>query len=336
MKRTTDNHHMEAPIPVGLIGLGRHGNRYLQHLVQDETGGKLVSISRQHVKKGRQQAAEHGIQFFPDYHDLIADPTIQAVLVVAPTALHAKIALEAIRHRKPALIEKPLTLNSTEGRHIIDAAHQAGVPLMTGHTLRYEPVIQKIQEMSTALGPWQSLNATMHLEERSETIGRQEPSHGILLEFGIHLLDWVHMMMPEIPLTVSANMTRLSPNAPESQAEITLTTPSGLTCQLDIARVKSQRVTHIEIVGEKEKVRGDWTNGVMERYERDQRTAQEFVPTTPTIVLMLKSFFQALQTGQPMPIAGEEGLRAVELAEACHKAAQSGQSIHVPAAATRG
>ena len=326
---------MNTPIPVGLIGLGRHGSRYLRHLVQEETGGKLAGMSRQHVKKGHRQAAEHGIQFFPDYHDLIAAPTIQAVLVVAPTALHAQIALEAIKHRKPLLIEKPLTLNSTEGRRIVDAAHQAGVPLMTGHTLRYEPVIQKIQEMSTALGPWQSLNATMHLEERPETIGRQEPSHGTLLEFGIHLLDWVRMIMPKIPLTVSANMTRPSSNTPESQAEITLTTPSGLTCQLDVARVKSQRVTHIEIAGEKGKVRGDWTHGVIETYEKDQRTAQEFVPSTPTIVLMLKGFFQALQTGQSMPITGEEGLRAVELAEACHEAAQNGQTIHLPTTVAR-
>ncbi len=326
---------MNTPITVGLIGLGRHGSRYLRHLVEEETSGKLVGISRQHVDKGRQQAAEHGIQFFPDYRDLIADPAIQAVLIVAPAALHAQIALEAIRLRKPVLLEKPLTLNSTDGRHIVETAHQAGVPLMTGHTLRYERVIQKIKEMSTTLGPWQSLNATMHLEERPETIADQEPSHGILLEFGIHVLDWVCMMMPKTPLTVSANMTRLSSNAPESHTDITITTPSGLTCHLDIARVRSQRITHIEIAGEKGRVRGDWTNGMIETFEKEQRISQEFIPSTPTIVLMLNNFFQALRANQPVPITGEEGLRAVELAEACHQAAQSGRPIHCPAAITQ-
>ncbi len=327
---------MNTPIPVGLIGLGRHGSRYLRHLIEEETGGKLVGISREHVDKGRQQAAEHSIQFFADYRDLIAHPNVQAVLVVAPAILHAPIALEAISHRKPVLIEKPLALNSTEGTHIVEAAHQAGVPLMTGHTLRYEPVIQKIQEMGAALGPWQSLHATMHLEERPETTGGQEPSHGILLEFGIHLLDWVRMMMPNTALTVSANMTRLSSNTPESRAEITLTTPSDLTCQLDVARITTERVTYIEMLGKEKRIRGDWTNGILDTYKNNQRTAQEIVQSTSTIVLMLKDFFQALRTGQPMPITGEEGLRAVELAEACHEAAQSGQAIHVPTTATRG
>ncbi len=326
---------MNTPIPVGLIGLGRHGSRYLRHLVEEETGGKLVGISRQNVDKGRQQAAEHGIQFFSDYRDVIAAPAIHAVLVVAPVTSHAQIALEAIKHRKPVLIEKPLTMNSTEGTHIVETAQQAGVPLMTGHTLRYEPVIQKIREMNATIGPWQSINATMHLEERPKTAGGRELSHGILLEFGIHLLDWVRMMMPNTALTVSANITRLSSNTPESRAEITLTTPSGLTCQLDVARITTERVTYIEMLGKEKRIRGDWTNGVLETYKKDQRTAQEFVQSTSTIVLVLKDFFQALRTGRQVPITGEEGLRAVELAEACHEAAQSGQSIHVPVAATR-
>ena len=120
---------MNTLIPVGLIGLGRHGSRYLRHLVEEKTGGKLVAISRQQVDKGRQQALHHGIQFFPDYRDLVADPSIQAVLVVVPPALNTSIALEAIKHRKAVLLEKPLALNSTEGRQIVAAAKQTGVPL---------------------------------------------------------------------------------------------------------------------------------------------------------------------------------------------------------------
>ena len=66
---------MNTPIPVGLIGLGRHGSRYLRHLTEEKTGGQLVAISRQHEDEGRRQAALHRVQFFPDYRDLIADPT---------------------------------------------------------------------------------------------------------------------------------------------------------------------------------------------------------------------------------------------------------------------
>jgi len=318
---------LNAPIPVGLIGLGRHGSRYLRHLIEEETGGKLIAISRQQVDKGRQQAAHHGIQFFPDYRDLVADPAIQAVLVVAPPDLNISIALEAIKHGKAILLEKPLALNSREGRHIVEAANQAGVPLMTGHTLRYEPVIRKIHEVGSTLGHLQSLSGTMHLEERPEANRVQGTGHGVLLEFGIHLLDWVRVMLQDEKLTVSGDMTRPSPNAPERRAEITLTTPSGLSCHLDIARVSQGRITHVEILGTTGRVQADWTNGIVEIFKQGTLTSQEFVPGTPTIVLMLKDFFQALRTGQPVPITGEDGLRAVELADACYQSEKSHQPV---------
>lgn len=322
---------MNTSIPVGLIGLGRHGSRYLRHLTEEETGGQLVAISRQHKEEGRRQAALHRVQFFPDYRDLIANPTIQTVLVVTPPVLNTQIALEAIAHRKAVLLEKPLALNAVEGRRIVEAATQADVPLMTGHTLRYEPVLRKIQEIGLRLGPWQSFSGTMHLEERPETHKNQGPGIGVLLEFGIHLLDWIRVMMPKEPLTVSANMIRSSPEAPETQADITCITSSGLSCRLDIAREKTKRVTQIEAVGARGRVRGDWTSGLVQMFDREKLISEETVPPTPTIVLMLKDFFQSLKSGQPMPITGEDGLRAVELAEACSQAAQTGQNVHVKA-----
>ncbi len=320
---------MKTPIPVGLIGLGRHGSRYLRHLIEEETGGHLVALSRQHIKEGRQQAAHHHVQFFSDYRDLIASPDIKAVLVVTPPGLNLPIALKAIQHGKAVLLEKPLALPSGEGRRIVEAANKGGVPLMTAHTLRYEQVIRKIQDIGSRIGDWTSLNGTMHLEVHQEIKTGPEPSLGVLLEFGVHLLDWVRMMLPGESFNISANLTRSSPESPEGHAAISLTTSSGLSCHLDIGRVSTKRVTHVEVVGTKGKVRGDWTSGIIQTFEGTTLTSQESVPTTSTIVPMLKDFFQAIRTGQPVPITGEDGLRAIELAETCYQAAQSRQKIHM-------
>lgn len=320
---------MTSPIPVGLIGLGRHGSRYLRHLLEEETGGQLVAICRQQVEEGQQQAARHHLQFFSDYRDLIADPTIQAVLVVGPPTLNFPIALEAIKHRKALLLEKPLALNSHEGKHIVEAAKQAGVPLMTGHTLRYEPVIRKIQEIGPTLGTWQSIRGTMHLEERLESNEVQKTDYGVLLEFGIHLLDWARVLIPGEPLFVSANVNGLSPTEIEKHADIHIVTSSGLSCHLNIARIPTKRVTQIEITGENGRVQGNWTTGLIKCFAHDQLISEERVPAAPTIVLMLKDFFHCLQTGTPFPITGEDGLKAVKLVEACNRSAQTGQKIQV-------
>ncbi len=320
---------MHTPIPVGLIGLGRHGSRYLHHLLDEETGGQLVAISRQQEAEGRRQAAHHHLRFFPDYRQLIADPTIRAVLVITPPRLNAPIALEAIAHRKALLVEKPLTVQSHEGRHIVNAAAQAKVPLMTGHTLRYEPVIRKVKDIATHLGHCQALRGTMHLKDWQKDPHIQRAGHGVLLEIGIHLLDWIRVMLPTESLIVSATTAPAISGTPEKRAEISLATPSGIRCQLDIARVHTKQVTQIEFIGTTGRVRGDWKSGLVQVFDQENLISEEMVPATPTLVPMLKDFFQALQTGQPMPITGVDGLRAVELAEACHEAARTGQSIEV-------
>ena len=320
---------MDTSIPVGLIGLGRHGNRYLQHLSQKETGGDLIAISRKQWDKGRKQAKEHRLRFFPDYRDLVADPAIQAVLVVTPPAMNAPIALEAIKYKKAVLIEKPLTLNSIEGKHLVETAKQADSPLMTGHTLRYDPVIQKLQEIGSTIGPWQSFNGTMHLETRPEVAQGQGTGIGVLLEIGIHLLDWVRVQLHNERLTVSAKMARPSQNAPEEQSEITLSTPSGISGHLDIARTIQKRETHIEIKGTTGRIYADWTNGVVQIFKQEILQEQYEIPTTPTIIPMLQDFFQALRKGSKMPIPGEDGLRAVELADACYQSEKSGQPVSV-------
>ena len=156
----------------------------------------------------------------------------------------------------------------------------------------------------------------------------QSTAHGVLLEFGIHLLDWVRVMIPGEPFTISANIVYSAPNTPEKKADVTITTRSGLSCWLDIARVSTRRVTHIEISGKKERARGDWTTGTIQIFAQEKLISEETVPSTPTIVLMLKDFFEAIRINRPVPITGEDGLRAVELAEACYQAAKSQQPVH--------
>lgn len=93
----------------------------------------------------------------------------------------------------------------------------------------------------------------MHLKERPEVPGRKGTGHCVLLEFGIHLLDWVRVMIPNEPLTITA---------PEKHANNTLSTSSGLSCHLDMARVKTTRVTPIDI-GTNGHVRANWTTGLL-------------------------------------------------------------------------
>ena len=107
---------------IGLIGVGRHGSRYVQHLLHDVPGASLVAMCRKRIGEGIGGLPQSTIPIYSDYRALIADPVVQAVIVVTPPTLCHEIGLEVVRAGKPLLIEKPLALTAHEAQAIVRAA----------------------------------------------------------------------------------------------------------------------------------------------------------------------------------------------------------------------
>lgn len=76
------------------------------------------------------------------YRDLLADPTIDAVLVSVPRGATAPITLEALNAGKHVLAEKPMALTSAEARGLVDAAKAKGLTYAVGFMKRYDPGVQ--------------------------------------------------------------------------------------------------------------------------------------------------------------------------------------------------
>ncbi|MGD9850247.1 MAG: Gfo/Idh/MocA family protein [Nitrospirales bacterium] len=316
-------------IPVGLIGIGRHGSRYLSHLLTDKTGGHLLAISRRNADEGQRLAKQHHLRFYPDWKSLLGDPFIKAVIVVTPPALNFPIAMEAIQAGKAVLLEKPLTLNPLQAQQIVEFAKQARVPVMTAQTLRYEPTIQKLQEVGSSLGDWKHLSCTMKFETHTIQSGNRKGwgHYGVLMEIGIHLLDLVRVLTQDEIVLVSIEMEREAIKNPESRVWGTLTTKTGLNCIIDISGVSQGRTTRAEIIGSKGQACADWANHQVTCTNEGTMPTIYSCPIIPTLVPLLRDFFHSIQTAIPMPIAGEDGLQAVRIAEACYQSAQSGHPV---------
>ena len=85
-----------------------------------------------------------------DYHEILADPTIDAVHIVTPNVLHFPMAKAALEAGKSVLCEKPLTLTSAEGKKLVDLAARKGLANAVNHNLRYYPVVQHVRQMIAA------------------------------------------------------------------------------------------------------------------------------------------------------------------------------------------
>ena len=321
-------------IGVGLIGVGRHGMRYAQHLVQNLPTASLRAVCRRHPEQGFQVPGAESVKVYGDARSLIADPTVDVVVVVIPPIYSSEICGLAIQARKPLLIEKPLATTVTDARTIVAQAGEAGVPLMTAQTLRFDHTIQHMKTLQPCIGRSRQLNLVFHIEIR-----KTAPDHaagygqrGALLEIGVHMLDLVRFLTGEEVRDVRCTMDQHPPSAPELKASVHLTTIGGTTCQIEIARVLESRAGRAIWIGSQGRVEADW---MQRRIRCVDETGVEMMnadlPPAQTVLATLTAFLQAVKNNSPMPITAEDGCRAVEIAEACYRSAQAeGKPIAIP------
>jgi predicted dehydrogenase len=315
---------------IGLIGLGRHGLRYAQHLLEPLPNARLVAVCRRDATKGRAFAAEHGLRFHADHRQLIADAAVQAIVVVTPPSLSPSICLEGVRAGKPLLVEKPLACSGSEARTMTSAAEKAGVPLMVAQTLRFDEAVRAFKMGLGAAGPRRYLLLINRIEPRPEMW--RDPNayagRGVLLEIGIHLLDLIRYLTGEEIAEVRCEMDRTDANKPECRALVSLRTQQGFPCILDTSRIGGGRMGRAEWIGDDGQMIVDWVHHRLTRISHNA-TQEWTVPDRPTIVAALEAFAGAVEAGTPVPITGRDGQKAVEIADACYESAAAGRTIRL-------
>ena len=83
----------------------------------------------------------------PTIGEVCTHPGVDAVIIATPNFTHRPIAVEAARHGKHVLCEKPLGLNAAEVREMYRAARDAGVVHMTAFTYRFAPAMRYLKHL---------------------------------------------------------------------------------------------------------------------------------------------------------------------------------------------
>jgi predicted dehydrogenase len=322
---------------IGLIGVGRHGSRYIHHLLHDLPGVHLAALCRKRVGEGLGIPPTAEIPVYGDYRSLIADPAVQAVVVVTPPSLCLEICLAAVKAGKPLLIEKPLAETGHDARAMVAAAEESNVLLMTAQTLRFDRTILLLKEHLPEIGRLRSATCTSRIETKAiaQSLLPMPGQRGVLLELGVHFLDVVPFLTGEEITDVRCEMDQIPPLAPESMALVLAHTASGLRCVMDIARVESGRVARTEWVGTKGQIAADWFHQRVTCVIGDAVPQEWAVQPQPTILATLRAFVHAIETKTPPPITGRDGCRAVEVADACYRSAEQGGATVNVGAGTR-
>jgi predicted dehydrogenase len=308
----------------GLIGMGAHGSRYATHLLKDVPGARLVAVCRRDRAQGEAWAAEHGLRFHPDYDALLADAEIDAVAVVTTPDLNADIARKASARGKHLLIEKPLSVNAAEAAKLARAISGGPGRVMVAQTLRWNAVVGTLRAHIADVAPLHTLRLSQRMEAQRHPWQREEAvaGGGNILHTGIHLFDLVRYFTGDEVARVYCETKRVeNPALEDAFAAVMRLQESDALVLVDSSKATRSRSARIELVGEGGQLTGDHVHGYARRI-----TGYESIDLKPpapvhTVRQALVDFVTAVTRGEAPPVTVEDGLRAVEIAEACYRSA---------------
>ncbi len=194
-----------AKLKIGFIGCGGIANgKHFPGMAQQKEYVDMVAFCDLIPERAEKAAKEYGTpdaKVYTDYHDLLADPTIDAVHVLTPNVAHCEITVAALEAGKHVLCEKPMAATPADAQKMLDARDRTGKMLTIGYQYRHFPVNQVAKKVVDDgwLGDIYYAEATYLRRRGVPTWGvftdKSKQGGGPLIDIGTHALDLTLFMM---------------------------------------------------------------------------------------------------------------------------------------------
>jgi myo-inositol 2-dehydrogenase/D-chiro-inositol 1-dehydrogenase len=178
---------------IGLVGAGRiaqvHAAAY-----QRIARGEIVAVTDPVTAAAERMSAEHGYELKSSFEDILADDSIDAVLLATPNFLHAEQTIQALEAGKHVFCQKPISLTLEDADRVVAASKASDRILQFGFMLRFTPPIPQLQERlaKSELGPLIAAQAAVFgWEPSNDWFYDPKNGGGVILDTLVHFGDLV-------------------------------------------------------------------------------------------------------------------------------------------------
>jgi len=219
-----------APVKIAVLGAGLIGKRHIEHVLNEDCAQLMAIVDP--TDMGKALAAANGTSWYPDFAAMIRCERPEGVMISTPNQMHVVNGLEVVAAGVPALVEKPLADDVTEATKLVEAAERAGVPLLTGHHRRHNPLVQEAKKAIDAgrLGQIVSVNGTCWFYKPDDYFDlpwRRQRGAGPVFMNLIHDVDTLRYLCGEVVEVHALESNALRGNPVEETAVILLKFASG-------------------------------------------------------------------------------------------------------------
>jgi len=322
---------------VGLLGAGRIGQVHARS-ISAHPNSNLVVVADALPQVAEKLAASCDAEARP-VHDILADPSIDVVLIATSTDTHVDLIEAAIAAGKAVFCEKPVDLSLARALACLDKVSASGRPVMIGFNRRFDPNFAALKASFDAgdIGKGEML-AVASFDPAPPPIDYIKVSGGLFRDMMIHDFDiacWI-MGLPE--KVTAAGSCLVDPAIAEAGDVDT----AVVVLQYADGRLATIRNSRRAAYGYDQRIELLGSEGLLSAENILENTV---VKSTATGVLSAKpvhfflerythaykaewcQFVDAIASGAPLPASLQDGVNALLVAEAATRSVKSGESV---------
>ncbi len=345
---------------IGLIGFGgmsKHHHWILSTYDRVDVKG-IYDIDPQVMAN----AEKEGVMTYPSKEALLADPELDMVLVATTNEVHKDIAIEAMAAGKNVICEKPVTLSSAELEEIMEAAKKYNKVFTIDQNRRTNKdfVLMKRKVEEGLLGKPYVIESRVE-GSRGMPEGWRTLKHlggGMMLDWGVHLIDQLMYMVDEKVTNVFCKMYRIQYPEVDDNFRLTMTFESGLTAHIEVST--NNYITHPRwyVLGEQGTLQiDDWecdgkivrcidkenkweerifytkagptkTMAPRSKESTETITISEPLDVVDSLTVVYDQFADAVEGKAPLTITAEQAMRVMKVMEAAFESEATGNAIN--------
>ncbi|MEX0315503.1 MAG: inositol 2-dehydrogenase [Allomuricauda sp.] len=329
-------------IKLGIIGVGRMGKIHLANLSRKIEDVELVAAVNPGME-GQKFALDHGIKNVSDNIDIITqNPEIDAIVISSASDTHSDYAVRAAQAGKAVFCEKPIDKSLKKASETVSTISGLNVPLMIGFNQRFDFNFSKVRtEVSTGtIGSLRSLHIISR-DPQPPPISYIKESGGLFRDMTIHDFDMARFIMGcEVEEVFAYGNCLVDPAIGEAgdidSATVMLKFENGAVATIENSRESKYGYDQrLEVFGSKGAIKVDNplksnVHLASEMGSTSDRHLNFFMDRYESSYLQeIQAFIDALKNNSPMPVTGEDGLKAMILAEAANKSLKENRPIRI-------
>jgi predicted dehydrogenase len=337
----------------GVLGCGIIA--YWTHLreLRRLRGARLVAAADPDMAARKRAAQLAGIPVYAEPSDLLERTDLDAVVICAPSHLHADLAIATARAGKHVYVEKPVATAADDAQRLAETVRQAGIQLAVGFNRRCHPLYVQARDLlaAGAVGALRAVLTSCNEPLISETMPAWKRARstggGVLLDLASHHLDLLRWFLDDEAAQVEAEIHSRATEHDEAWMRITMR--SGV-CAQSFFSFRAGRADFLEFLGERGTLRVDrhcpsLALRLARRFGYGVR--RSFVlPSRETLAwrvmrlarpsyessyrLALADFARAIQGGTLCGAGLDDGLRSLELVLAAEESSRARSPIATP------